>query len=67
MKRNLKYFNNFRSYAATHFQPVSARNVFPCYDEPEFKATFKISIRHNCEYQATANTLRESLLKEYTI
>jgi aminopeptidase N len=29
---------------ATHFQPISARSVFPCFDEPQFKTSFKISV-----------------------
>ncbi|CAF3554685.1 unnamed protein product [Rotaria sordida] len=33
--------------AATHMQPTIARTVFPCFDEPVFKAKFNISITHD--------------------
>ncbi|XP_029161426.1 aminopeptidase N-like isoform X2 [Nylanderia fulva] len=41
--------------AATHFQPVSARETFPCWDEPAIKATFKFSIKHYPNYTALSN------------
>ncbi|CAF1627157.1 unnamed protein product, partial [Adineta ricciae] len=36
--------------AATHMQPTLARTVFPCFDEPGFKAKFRISITHDSSF-----------------
>lgn len=40
---------------ATHLQAVGARQLFPCWDKPELKATFTISIKHSIKYRAFSN------------
>ncbi|XP_038078719.1 putative aminopeptidase-2 isoform X2 [Patiria miniata] len=44
-----------RYLASTFFDPVDARKAFPCFDEPDFKATFNITLEHEPEYHALAN------------
>lgn len=36
--------NDTRYYVSTLFRPTYARQVFPCWDEPNFKATFNLAV-----------------------
>ena len=42
-------------YAATQFEAADARRAFPCFDEPEFKATFALELVHDPGLAAIAN------------
>lgn len=39
----------------TQFEPNYARRAFPCFDEPQFKAIFEISMAHQKDYVALSN------------
>ncbi|CAD5207452.1 unnamed protein product [Bursaphelenchus okinawaensis] len=45
-----------RRSAVTQFEPTNARRVFPCFDEPEFKAVFDVAIVREKDHIARANT-----------
>ncbi|XP_072848541.2 aminopeptidase Q isoform X1 [Pogona vitticeps] len=40
---------------ASQLEPVDARTVYPCFDDPAMKATFKIRIVHHPTYIALSN------------
>ncbi|HUQ16793.1 MAG TPA: M1 family metallopeptidase [Candidatus Saccharimonadales bacterium] len=42
-------------YAATQFAAADARRAFPCFDEPEFKARFGLTLVHDASLAAIAN------------
>ncbi|XP_072112058.1 glutamyl aminopeptidase [Mobula birostris] len=44
-----------KSIAATDHEPTDARKTFPCFDEPNKKATYTISIIHSSPYQVLSN------------
>ena len=39
----------------THFLPVHAREAFPCFDEPSFKAKFQLAVYHENNTQVLSN------------
>ncbi|THD26434.1 Glutamyl aminopeptidase [Fasciola hepatica] len=57
------YEKGVKKYLATsQLQPTDARRVFPCWDEPAFKAQFQVTLLREKPYHSLSNMgLRESI------
>lgn len=49
-------FNNTQYIVVSEFSPLFARKIFPCFDEPQFKAVFDVMIIHPDQYKVLSNT-----------
>ena len=64
--------NSIKKYLyATHFEPCYARQLFPCFDDPNFKATYELSLIINKDQIAISNNeiLHEEMVdnKKYVV
>ena len=41
--------------ATTLFAPIDGRRMMPCFDEPDMKATFKVTILRHSKYRSLSN------------
>ncbi|VDM82007.1 unnamed protein product [Strongylus vulgaris] len=46
--------------AVTQMAPIDARSMVPCFDEPEFKATWNVTVIHPKGTKAISNGIEEN-------
>ena len=52
-----------QAYAYTQFQPLSARQAFPGFDEPRFKTSFDITVTIGADHSAVSNAPERETVK----
>ncbi|CAH8474368.1 unnamed protein product [Schistosoma curassoni] len=57
-----RYLENgiYKYLASTDLEPSDARHILPCWDEPEFKAKFKVNIVRDKNFHSLSNMNLES-------
>ncbi len=55
------WFGPRRVLATSHFEPTYARRAFPCFDEPDLKARFLMTITHDVDKVAFFNTQKKNV------
>lgn len=60
LSKYVKPSGETRRLAATQLQSTDARKLFPCLDEPDMKAAFRLTLTYQKEYEAISNTPRKS-------
>lgn len=62
--RSSYYSGTEERFVATTFNAAAyARKIFPCYDEPQLKATFGLQIYHKPEFHALSNMRIERIIE----
>lgn len=52
---NLLFYFRKSRIILTHLKPVHAREAFPCFDEPGFKAKFQLTVFHENNTKVLSN------------
>jgi aminopeptidase N len=50
-----------RVYLYSDFEPYHAHQMFPCFDQPDLKATFKVTAEAPSDWQVISNTLQNEI------
>ncbi|MGE4234400.1 MAG: aminopeptidase N [Bacteriovoracia bacterium] len=53
-----------REYLYTHFEPFDANRFFPCFDQPDLKATFQLTVDAPLDWHVISTTLEDKTLNK---
>ncbi|KAF5224535.1 hypothetical protein ECC02_002478 [Trypanosoma cruzi] len=62
----LFYSNSYdTNFLSTHLEPTNARLLFPCFDEPSYRAVFQLTVEFDSRYTIVSGTraVREELVE----
>lgn len=48
-------------YLYSHCEPDHMHKVFPCFDQPDIKARFKLTVLSDCDWKVISNEINESI------
>jgi aminopeptidase N len=53
-----------RVYTYTNFEPYNANRMFPCFDQPDLKASYELTVEAPSDWQLIANTPEREVTRE---
>jgi aminopeptidase N len=62
-KEQSGFFKDSHGLLLSHFEPISARTAFPCFDEPFLKSEFQLRISVPEHYHVLSNTMASTIVK----
>lgn len=58
--------NTMKTLAMTKLEPIHARRVFPCFDEPQFKANFVLTVNRPANFKPSISNTRIEKIEPLT-
>lgn len=52
------------TYIFTHFEPFHAHKMFPCFDQPDLKATYQLQVKCPKHWKVLSNDLPDQIVEE---
>jgi aminopeptidase N len=53
-----------KTYLYTDFEPFEAHELFPCFDQPDLKATYQVKVEAPADWSVISSTLESSVVQQ---